>query len=97
MILCLINKYRAPMLKKIIQDTDPNAFVFSTNVSEVIGNGFYIPTAKVKKKIKFNPNIKKENSTTPSVMDDSELTKEIDAALKRNDIKNTSNNKEITE
>ena len=61
MILCLINKYRAPMLKKIIQDTDPNAFVFSTNVSEVIGNGFYIPTAKVKKKIKFNPNIKKES------------------------------------
>lgn len=62
MILCLINKYRAPMLKKIVHDIDPQAFVFSTNVSEVIGNGFYIPTPKVKKKKKFNPTIKKESN-----------------------------------
>lgn len=60
MILCLINKYRAPMLKKIVHDVDPSAFVFSTNVSEVIGNGFYIPTNKTKKVKNLKPIIKKQ-------------------------------------
>lgn len=55
MILCLINKYRAPMLKKIVHEVDPNAFVFSTSVSEVIGNGFYVPTPKAKKHKKLTP------------------------------------------
>ena len=70
MILCLINKYRAPMLKKIVHDIDPAAFVFSTNVSEVIGNGFYLPTKKDKK---AKPIIKKffvkKNTKTESTED----------------------------
>ena len=49
MILCLINKYRSSQLKRIVQDVDPEAFVFSTSVNEVIGKGFYVPEKKVKK------------------------------------------------
>lgn len=41
-ILCLVNRFSAPRLKRIVKEEDPDAFVFSTNVSEVIGNGFTV-------------------------------------------------------
>ena len=55
MILCLINKYRVAMLKRIVQEVDPEAFVFSTNVNEVIGKGFFTPQPKVKSTKKVTP------------------------------------------
>lgn len=48
-LLCLINKYRAPRLKAIISKIDSDAFVFCTSVSEVIGRGFSIPPKKKQK------------------------------------------------
>lgn len=50
MLLCLINKYSAPMLKKIVYEIDPNAFIFSTSVADVVGRGFYMPDPKKNKK-----------------------------------------------
>ena len=49
-LLCILNKYRAPLLKNIIHNIDENAFVFCTPVSEVIGRGFSIPVKKNKAK-----------------------------------------------
>ena len=49
-LLCLLNKYRAPLLKSIVQKIDSDAFVFCTPVSEVIGRGFSIPIKKNKAK-----------------------------------------------
>lgn len=48
-LLCLINKYRAPRLKAIVSKIDSDAFVFCTSVSEVIGRGFSIPPKKKQK------------------------------------------------
>ncbi len=48
-LLCLINKYRAPRLKAIVSEIDSDAFVFCTSVSEVIGRGFSIPPKKKQK------------------------------------------------
>ena len=36
-ILCLISKYQTSQLKSIIKEIDPNAFVYTTKVSEVMG------------------------------------------------------------
>ena len=36
-ILCLISKYQTNQLRTIIKDIDPNAFVYTTRVSEVMG------------------------------------------------------------
>lgn len=48
-LLCLINKYRAPRLKAIVSEIDSDAFVFCTSVSEVIGRGFSISPKKKQK------------------------------------------------
>ncbi len=40
-ILCVINKRQIPALKRIIKDVDPDSFAVMTNVSQVIGLGFY--------------------------------------------------------
>ncbi len=39
-LLCVIKKYELPHLKKLIYDTDPNAFVVISEAKEVMGNGF---------------------------------------------------------
>lgn len=49
-LLCLLNKYRAPRLKALVSDIDNDAFVFCTNVSEVIGRGFSAPVKKKTRK-----------------------------------------------
>lgn len=49
-ILCLVNRYSAPKLRRIVSEEDPSAFVFSTNVSEVIGNGFTLTQTKTENK-----------------------------------------------
>lgn len=49
-LLCLLNKYRAPLLKHIVHNIDSDAFVFCTPVSEVIGRGFSVPVKKNKAK-----------------------------------------------
>ena len=61
-LLCLLNKYRAPLLKNIVQNIDADAFVFCTPVSEVIGRGFSIPIKKNKaKELADNIEVKSEN------------------------------------
>lgn len=39
-LLCVIKKYELPYLKKLIYDTDPEAFVIISEAKEVMGNGF---------------------------------------------------------
>ena len=36
-IICLVSKYQTSQLKSIIKEIDPSAFVYSTKVSEVLG------------------------------------------------------------
>ncbi len=36
-VLCLVSKFQTSQLKNIIKEIDPNAFVYATKVSEVIG------------------------------------------------------------
>lgn len=60
-LLCLINKYRAPRLKAIVSQIDSEAFVFCTSVSEVIGRGFSIPPKKKQKHNDQEQNIVEEN------------------------------------
>ncbi len=50
-LLCLINKYRAPRLKSLVANIDNEAFVFCTSVNEVIGRGFSLPLKKKKEDI----------------------------------------------
>lgn len=37
MVVCLVSKYQTAQLKSIIREIDPTAFVYSTKVSEVLG------------------------------------------------------------
>jgi uncharacterized membrane-anchored protein YitT (DUF2179 family) len=39
-LLCVEKGREIPRLKKIVKDTDPNAFVLVTDVTEVLGEGF---------------------------------------------------------
>lgn len=39
-LLCLVNRLQVGELKRIIRNTDPKAFVFNVEVSEVFGEGF---------------------------------------------------------
>lgn len=39
-LMCVVKKYEISKLKKIIYQTDPNAFVVVSEVREVFGNGF---------------------------------------------------------
>ncbi len=39
-LLCVVKGREIPRLKKIVKDTDPNAFVLVTDVTEVLGEGF---------------------------------------------------------
>ena len=99
MILCLINKYRAPMLKKLVLEIDPEAFVFSTNISEVLGNGFYVPQQKKNEKKKKLSKINSQNSNKPielqneKVEDNSinDATKNVEIENVENDCKNNEN------
>jgi uncharacterized membrane-anchored protein YitT (DUF2179 family) len=36
-VICLVSKYQAGQLKAIVKEVDPAAFVYSTKVSEVMG------------------------------------------------------------
>ena len=84
MILCLINKYRAPALRRIVADIDPNAFVFSTNVNEVIGKGFFVPTPKNKKKKASKKSNQLENNSNENIVlkteiiEDNEIKKTVE-------------------
>lgn len=40
LLLCIIRNREIPQVKKVIRDVDPGAFVFVTQVSEVLGEGF---------------------------------------------------------
>lgn len=40
MLICIVPKLRIPDFKKIIQESDPDAFVFSINTREVMGKNF---------------------------------------------------------
>lgn len=64
-LLCLLNKYRAPLLKHIVQKIDNEAFVFCTPVSEVIGRGFSVPVKKNKaKELADNISAAPQNTTS---------------------------------
>jgi uncharacterized membrane-anchored protein YitT (DUF2179 family) len=41
-ILCVVKKYEIPLLKKVVQDIDENAFLVFTQAREVNGEGFPI-------------------------------------------------------
>jgi len=63
-LLCLLNKYRAPLLKHIVHKIDEEAFVFCTPVSEVIGRGFSVPVKKNKaKELADNISVVPQNTT----------------------------------
>lgn len=49
-VLCLISKFQTNQLRTIIKEIDPEAFVYSTKVSEVVGN--WNSTEEVSKKDK---------------------------------------------
>ena len=92
MILCLINKYRAPMLKKLVLEIDPEAFVFSTNISEVLGNGFYVPQQKKNEKKKKLSKINSQNSNKPIELQNEKVEdNSIDDATKNVEIENVEN------
>ena len=48
MVLCLVSKFQTNQLRNIIKEIDPDAFVFSTKVSEVVGK--FNSTEEVSKK-----------------------------------------------
>lgn len=81
MILCVINKYRAPLLRRIVFDIDPQAFVFSTSVNEVLGKGFFVPTPKKDKN-------KKEKSNNVDTIEIEETKDQKSTSAKTNDTTN---------
>lgn len=75
-IMCLISSHQVQLLKQIVYDVDPNAFLFSVSVKEAIGNGFH--KLETRKKFTFHSkktrNVSKEchlqsleNSSTSSI------------------------------
>ena len=44
-LLCVISRTESPMLRAIVADCDPTAFIIATNVHEVLGEGF-MPMAR---------------------------------------------------
>lgn len=40
-LLCVVNRYQAVILRQFIKKTDPTAFMMITNTSEIIGRGFH--------------------------------------------------------
>lgn len=53
MLICLVPNTQAPMMKSIIHETDPNSFVYSTAVSEMLGEGFFTSRASSIRKNKI--------------------------------------------
>jgi uncharacterized membrane-anchored protein YitT (DUF2179 family) len=39
-LLCVVSRSQAVMLRNYIKQTDPDAFLLITNTSQIIGNGF---------------------------------------------------------
>ena len=67
MILCLVLRSQAAMLKNIVKTIDPQAFLFASNVNEAFGHGFTpIESNQTKKPAKSNPEKKQENSPQSS-------------------------------
>ncbi len=61
MLLCLIANTQAREMKEIVKNIDRNAFVFSTAVSETLGDGYFMKEASVRKsKIKESQNLLKQ-------------------------------------
>ena len=85
-LLCLINKYRAPRLKSIVSKIDSDAFVFCTSVSEVIGRGFSIPPKK-KHKGDAEALEKSQNEISPNNKENKSIENN---QIENNQIKNTS-------
>ena len=52
MIMCLVSTYQIKVLKEIVYNIDPKAFVFSVSVKEALGNGFH--KLESKKKLLFS-------------------------------------------
>ena len=48
-VLCLVSKYQAGQLRTIITDIDPYAFVYTTRVSEVMGEWYKVANTTEKK------------------------------------------------
>ncbi len=49
MLLCLIANYQEREMKEIVKETDKNAFVFSTTVTETLGDGYFMKEASIHK------------------------------------------------
>lgn len=49
MLLCLVENTQVREMKEIIKDIDKNAFVFSTAVSETLGDGYFMREASITK------------------------------------------------
>ena len=45
LLICLVPNLQAPQMKALIAQTDPNSFVYSTAVSEMLGEGFFTSRA----------------------------------------------------
>lgn len=56
-LLCVVLRAQSAALKRIVFQTDPHAFVFSENITEVFGEGFMAPEIDKKKKL---PHVKKD-------------------------------------
>lgn len=60
MLLCLVASNQAREMKEIVKDIDKNAFVFSTSVSETVGDGNFLKEASIiKHKIQHAPTLTK--------------------------------------
>ena len=40
MLSCIVNRYEVTAIKRIIRSVDEDAFVYITDVAEVLGKGF---------------------------------------------------------
>ncbi len=101
-IMCLVSAYQVPMLKQIVYETDPNAFLFSVSVKEAMGKGFH-KLEKRKNFIIYNKKVKKPNlvsnqnfTTSPSNQNENATKKDevlnnsdfIDNSVKKNFLNN---------
>lgn len=65
-LTCLISKFQANYLKRLVKEVDPNSFVYSMAVSEVIGawtKGSELPVEEKKETVKKTKKNNKVNST----------------------------------
>lgn len=63
MLLCLVANHQAREMKEIVRSIDRNAFVFSTPVTETLGDGYFMKEASIRKNKIVNATALSKTST----------------------------------